>query len=367
MAFPAWSLHLQQKSWESSVIWFLRQNLFIESGRDPYSTDSHGKSGKNKFVSPSGFFLNSFECEMKRDSCFPLVVIYCSSKIKAFRELRRNLRTEKGRDCGLLCIKRWMEVTKDASFNENVPAASQALAVLCMLGNTEQGTEQNLCSYSWSRCSVSSREIVACQMFWFPLFLSSFMLGKKNKLNRFWLLAFSSRRTCVALLSWSMCCILCLQCATGPLRNVCLSNHGSGAVWQERKSGRRPGSPPGALHPPGGRTQQHDALRRPHCVQAPHLPGAALLRVPPPRNEGVHPWVQRLVTGQFGESSSLGLSPLLSFPCFVCSVMWLWVSVVSKRLSHFVKQNLRLKASVEVFRSWKLNLLIDTPEKNSQR
>ncbi|XP_059520705.1 inositol hexakisphosphate kinase 1 isoform X3 [Myotis daubentonii] len=86
--------------------------------------------------------------------------------------------------------------------------------------------------------------------------------------------------------------VLCPRCATGPQRNVCLSNHGSGAVRQERESGRRPRGPPGALHPPGGRPQQHDALRRPHGVQAPHLPGAALLRVPPARNEGVHPRVQ---------------------------------------------------------------------------
>lgn len=53
----------------------------------------------------------------------------------------------------------------------------------------------------------------------------------------------------------------CSKRATGAQRNVCLSNHGSGQAWQECHSIRRPGGPAGAFHSPGGRPQQHDALR----------------------------------------------------------------------------------------------------------
>lgn len=85
----------------------------------------------------------------------------------------------------------------------------------------------------------------------------------------------------------------CSKSATGAQRNVCLSNHGSGQVWQECHSIWRPGGPAGAFHSPGGRPQQHDALRRPYCLQTPHYPRTALLWISAPRNEGVHTWVQR--------------------------------------------------------------------------
>ena len=246
--------HLKQKSWESHVTWFWRQNPFLESGRDPYQY----------------WMLWELQTEW---------------------------------------YKRWVEATDIASFDRNQPSWLPGIWQCCHSGEHVAGSKTQPLFFLRSGCSVNSWETVACRVFWFPLFLSSLCQERRSS----WADADCRLSACQDL-SWLMCYILCPQCAAGPQRDVCLSNHGGGAVWQECRSGRRPGSPPGALHPPGGRPQQHDALRRPHCVQAPHLPGAALLRVPPSRDEGVHPWVQRSVTGQCGESSSVeALSPVSLF------------------------------------------------------
>lgn len=97
---------------------------------------------------------------------FLMVVICGGSKIKSFRELRRDLRTGKGRECGLLCIKRWMEETNDVSFNRNflLPVTHQLVLYEYVRGQ-HVGNTADPCSSSWSRYSVKSRDTVACRVF----------------------------------------------------------------------------------------------------------------------------------------------------------------------------------------------------------
>lgn len=177
MALPAWSCTFRRKVWYLAQPDCSGKNPSFESGRRPYQYWISCKVCTEwicvAFCSfPELFSLN---VQWLRMVAFLMVVICGGSKIKSFRELRRDLRTGKGRECGLLCIKRWMEETNDVSFNRNflLPVTHQLVLYEYVRGQ-HVGNTADPCSSSWSRYSVKSRDTVACRVFWFPfpLFLS---------------------------------------------------------------------------------------------------------------------------------------------------------------------------------------------------